>query len=103
MKRIAIILLVITIIIVGVSFILKTCDQGSGQPGSNAARYQINADSRTYYTNSYTQGTDRYGKYITLFGYWSFDGKYWIHNSTDLYLSFRGYKSVVVVDRTAKP
>jgi hypothetical protein len=99
MKRLAIILLVIVIILVIFTLVLRTCDRGTDIPVTNDARYKITADNRIYYTDSYSQGTDRYGQYIILNGYWSLVKTVWKYNKSDFYLSYRGYADVKIEDR----
>lgn len=99
LRKIPFIMLGLVVVVIGVSFVLKSCDTNQ-MPAVNSARYEIKADNHVFYTDSYSQGFDRYGQYITLLGYWQFDGTAWSYTKTSLYLSYRGYKEVLIRDRT---
>jgi hypothetical protein len=99
MKRFSIIMLVIVLIIVAVSLLLRTCDQGTGEPSVNEAQYSIKADNRIYYTNDYSQGIDRFGDYITLNKYWTLKGENWEYHANSFYMSYKGYKSIEIIKR----
>ena len=99
MKTFGIVALVLVIIMVVFTFALKACDQGSGLPTADAAQYTVAADNRLYYTNDYSQGVDKFGKYYNLNGYWYLSGQVWKHTEKTLYLSERGFSSVTVERR----
>lgn len=99
MRKAPIILLVVVLIVVGVAFVLKTCDTSGTQSKPVKAAYQVVADSRIYYTDSYTQGVDKYGEYYILENYWDYKGESqgWRHIDKSLYLSRRSYNKIDII------
>jgi hypothetical protein len=99
MKRLAFVMLIIALLLVGITLLLNTCDRGSGEPSVSDARYQITADNRVYYTSDYTQGVDKYGQYIVLQGYWVKNDSSWTYKNSNYYLSYKGYKDIQITKR----
>jgi hypothetical protein len=99
MKRLAIAMLVIVIILVGITLLLNVCDKGTGEPAADKALYKVIADNRVYFTNNYTKGTDRYGEYIILDGYWHLIKSEWLYDRQSFYMSYKGYKNIQIIKR----
>lgn len=99
MKKTAIVMLIIVVIIVLITLALKACDRGNSLPSVDQAGYQVIADSRVYYTDDYEQGVDKFGQYITLNGYYLLDGEDWEYHNDRMYLSYRGYTSIIISKR----
>ena len=101
MKKIVLIMVVLGLAVAGIGLLLRSCDTGNATntPATSSAKYEVRADNRIYYTNSYSQGTDKNGKYIDLLGYWFYDGNLWQYKKESLYLSYRGYKDIQIIKR----
>jgi len=97
MKKIPFIMLGFVVLLVGITFVFKACDQSDTQAVIKSA-YQVIADQKIYYTDSYVSGVDKYGEYYTLNGYWDYKGEAqgWRYSQDKLYLSRRAYKTLEV-------
>ena len=101
MKRLAVVMLVIALILIGITVVLNTCGSSSDNnaPAASDARYKITADNRIYFTNDYSQGIDKYGQYIVLNGYWSYSGSTYNYNNQSFYMSYKGYHEIKIENR----
>lgn len=100
MIKLGIVLLIIVIILIGVTVILNTCGQDSTEiPKAELAKYKVTADNRVYFTDEYSQGVDKFGEYVSLNGYWTEVDSTWKYVNQPLYLSYRGYKNILIEER----
>jgi len=101
MKKFALFMLILTLIIVGVSFLLDRCNQNEEPPQSVDARYVVQTGASEgheyYYTDSYEETTSRiYGDAIVLHGYWEYDKGKWVYRVGDLQLAYRAYPRLII-------
>jgi uncharacterized protein YxeA len=87
MKKVILIALIIVVVVFGIGFALKACEEGNEPPTIETAKYVVTADNRYYYTSEYTQTADG----ITLHGFFDKIGGTWTYHKYDLKLSNRGY------------
>lgn len=100
MTKLPWILLILVIGVIGLTFVFKACDQSPAQSDIKA-QYVVTADRTIYYTDAYTAGFDKNGRYYVLNGYWRYTGEQtgWRYVNADLYLSERGYTVLTVKKR----
>jgi hypothetical protein len=96
MKKVALVMSIILVLIVGISFLLKACNQKTEAPDIEKAGYIIHADSRYYLTDSY----DKTETHYYLNGWWDYNGTAWKHHTYRLPLLIKSYQSITVERRT---
>lgn len=100
MKKFALVIVIIVVIILGVSFALDKINTPSKDPPSEKeARYVVYAGNRYFYTNQYEYETQKvYGDCLIIHGYWEQVGEKWVYRSGDLSLSYHGYQNPPAVE-----
>ena len=97
MKRFILIGAILLILVVGIAFVLKSCDVTHTVPDNTVAAYTVQQGTSYYLTSDYVKGKDTFGNYVAMRSFWDSPdgGNSWYFEDRGMTLNERGGKITV--------